>query len=179
MRPEGFSCPMRSLIVGIPLLALISVMQSTLLHSVRFLDGSVDLALVVVLAWNLVRREADAPLWAFFAGVFADVLSGGAIGAATFAMTTMSLVISFTEGRFYQANLPVSLLVSLVGTIFYHLLYLLTLSIRGQPIQWADAITLGVLPSALLNLIVIVPVYRIALWAVKLLKPREIGLLEE
>ncbi|MEK7442887.1 MAG: rod shape-determining protein MreD [Chloroflexota bacterium] len=170
---------MRSLIIGIPLLALISVMQSTLLHSVRFLDGSVDMALVVVLAWNLVRREADAPLWAFFAGVFADALSGGAIGAATFAMTTISLVISFTEGRFYQANLPVALLVSLVGTIFYHLLYLLTLSIRGQPIQWADAITLGILPSALLNLILIVPIYRIALWAVKLLKPREIGLLEE
>lgn len=170
---------MRSLIFGIPLLAVISVMQSSLLHSARFLNGGFDIALIVVLAWNLVRREADAPLWAFIAGLFADVLSGGAIGAATLAMTTVSLVISFTEGRFYQANLPVALLMSLVGTIFYHLLYLLMLSLTGQPIQWADAITLSVLPSALLNLILIVPIYRIALWAVKLIKPREIGLLEE
>jgi len=154
-------------------------MQSSLLHSFGFLDGSFDIALVVVLAWNLVRREADAPVWAFIAGLFADVLSGGAIGAATFAMTTMSLVISFTEGRFYQSNLPVALLMSLIGTIFYHLLYLLLLSLSGQPIQWADALTLNVLPSALLNLILIVPVYRIALWAVKWVTPREIGLLEE
>jgi rod shape-determining protein MreD len=170
---------MRSLIIGIPLLALISVMQSSLLHSFRFLDGGFDVALVVILAWNLVRREADAPVWAFIAGMFADMLSGGAFGAATFSMTAVSLIISFTEGRFYQANLPLALLVSLVGTILYHLLYLLTLSLVGHPVQWADAITLSVLPSALFNLILIVPVYRVTHWAVGLFKPREIGLIEE
>ena len=84
---------MRSLIFGIPILAVISVMQSSLLHSVRFLDGGFDITLVVILAWNLVRREPDAPVWAFIAGLFTDVLSGGAMGAATFAMTIISLVI--------------------------------------------------------------------------------------
>ena len=170
---------MRSLFIGVPLLAFFAVLQSTLFQSVGFLNGGVDFVLVVVLAWNLARHEIDAPMWAFVGGLFADILSGGTMGAATFAVTIVALLVAITEGNFYKANAFSAMLVAIVGTIWYHLLYLFIISLNGHLVQWADAITLITLPSALLNLILILPAYHSARWIVQLISPKEIGIAEK
>jgi rod shape-determining protein MreD len=155
---------MRSLIIAVPLLAFVAILQSTVVARFRLLNGGFDLMLVVVLAWNLVQRENDGPVWAFIGGLLADALSGGPLGAAAFGLVSMSLIIAFTEGRFYQTNWIVAVLASLVGTIFYHLLYLAVLAITGHRVGWADALTLATLPSTLMNLLLMLPTYQAAKW---------------
>jgi rod shape-determining protein MreD len=170
---------MRSLFIGVPLLAFFAVLQSTLFQSVSFINGGFDFVLVIVLAWNLARREIDAPIWGFVGGLFADILSGGTLGAATFAVTVVALLVAITEGNFFKANAITAMLVTVIGTIWYHLLYLFIISLNGHIVQWADAITLITLPSALLNLILIVPAYYTARWLVQLISPKEIGIAEK
>jgi len=155
---------MRSLIIAIPLLAFVAILQSAVVSRFRFLNGGFDLMLVVVLAWNLVQRENDGPVWAFLGGLLADALSGGPLGAAAFGLASISLIIALTEGRFYQTNWIVAVLASLAGTIFYHLLYLAVLAVAGRPVSWADALTLTTLPSTIMNLILMLPVYQAAKW---------------
>ena len=152
---------MRSLIIAVPLLAFVAILQSAVITRFRLLGGGFDLMLVVVLAWNLVRRENDGPIWALIGGLLADVLSGGPLGAATFGLASLSLIIAISEGRFYQANWIVAVLASIVGTIFYHLLYLLALAVAGHPVNLADALTLVTLPSTILNLLLMLPVYQV------------------
>ena len=153
---------MRSLIIAVPLLAFVAILQSAVITRFRLLGGGFDLMLVVVLAWNLVRRENDGPIWALIGGLLADVLSGGPLGAATFGLASLSLIIAISEGRFYQANWIVAVLASIVGTIFYHLLYLLVLAVAGHPVNLADTLTLVTLPSTILNLLLMLPVYQVA-----------------
>ncbi|MBI3242359.1 MAG: rod shape-determining protein MreD [Chloroflexi bacterium] len=151
---------MRSLFIAVPLLAFIAILQSAILTRFRILGGGFDLMLVVVLAWNLVQRENDGPLWAFIGGLLADVLSGGPLGASAFSLTTLSLIIAFSEGRFYQANWIVAVLASIVGTILYHLLYLSVLALTNHPVNFADTLALVTLPSTILNLLLMLPVYQ-------------------
>jgi len=153
---------MRRLIIAVPLLALVAILQSAVVTRFRILGGGFDLLLVVVLAWNLVQRESDGPIWAFIGGLLADVLSGGPLGASAFSLTTISLIIAFSEGRFYQTNWIVAVLASIVGTILYHLLYLSVLALTGHLVNWADTLTLVTLPSTILNLLLMLPVYQTA-----------------
>lgn len=169
---------MRTLLVGIPLLAAVAVLDTSLLHSVRFLNGGFEFILVVVMAWNLARRNIDAPFWGLVGGLLLDIFSGGSAGANTFAMTTIALIIALTEGSVYQASLPMALLIALIGTFWYHLLYLFIISLNGRPINWVDALTYVTLPSALCNLLLMLPVYRVTAQIARLLQPKELGLLE-
>ena len=155
---------MRGLLIAAPLLFVVAVLQTTIVNRFRLLGGGFDLMLIVVLAWNLVQRENSGPIWAFVGGLFADAVSGGPFGAATLALVTCSFIIALTEGRFYQANWVVAVAASLAGTIFYHLLYLLLLTLGGHPVQWADALTLVTLPSTILNLMLMLPTYQTAKW---------------
>jgi rod shape-determining protein MreD len=140
------------------------ILQSTVVTHLRLLEGGFNLTLIVVLAWNLVQRESSGPLWAFLGGVLADTFSGGPFGAATFALVACSLVIALTEGRFYQTNWVIAVAASVVGTILYHLLYLILLATANHPVAWADALTLTTLPSTILNLLLMLPVYQSAKW---------------
>lgn len=155
---------MRGLLVGIPILVVAVILQTTLANHFRLLGGGFDLTLTIVLAWNLVQRESSGPLWAFIGGILADVFSGGPFGVTTLALVACSLIIALTEGRFYQTNWVVAVAASIVGTIFYHLLYLILLAAGDHPVPWADALTLITLPSTLLNLLLMLPVYQSAKW---------------
>ena len=167
---------MRSLPIALPVLILAAILQSTIVTHFRFLQGGFDLVLVVVLAWNLAQRENDGPMWALIGGVLADLLSGGPMGAATLALVALSLLIALTEGRLYRGNWAVALLVSLVGTILYHLLYLAVLSLTGISVQWDDALTRVTLPSTILNLMLMMPTFQIAKWIANQIYPPPVEL---
>ncbi len=167
---------MRSLPIALPVLIAAAVLQSAIVTHFRFLQGSFDVVLVVVLAWNLAQHESDGPLWALLGGLLADLLSGGPLGAATLALLALSLLIALTEGRLYHGNWAVALLVSLVGTILYHLLYLAVLSLTGVPVQWDEALTRVTLPSTILNLLLMLPTFQIAKWLADQIYPPAVEL---
>ncbi len=167
---------MRSLPIALPVLIAAAVLQSAVVTHFRFLQGSFDLVLVVVLAWNLAQRKSDGPMWALCGGLLADLLSGGPFGAATLALLALSLLIALTEGRLYHGNWAVALLVSLIGTILYHLLYLAVLSLTGVPVKWDDALTRVTLPSTILNLMLMLPTFQIAKWMADQIYPPPVEL---
>lgn len=162
---------MRSLIVGIPILIVIAILQSSVLFNIRFLRGGLDLMLIVVTAWSLVRRGNDGPVWAFVGGVLADSFSGGPEGAITLSLVLVSFVIALTEGRFYKANIVVASLFSVLGTLQYHLIYLSALAVGGYPVNFAETLALGTFPSAVLNFLLMLPAYQASKWLSTLITP--------
>ncbi len=165
---------MRSLIVGLPILAAIAVLQTTLLHGVRFLNGGLDVMLIVVTAWSLVQRGNDGPLWAFAGGVLADSFSGGPAGAITLSLVMVTFLIALTEGRFYKANIVVASLFSVLGTLVYHLIYLVVLAAGGYPVNFAETLALATFPSAVLNFLLMLPAYQAAKWLSVLVSPPKV-----
>lgn len=167
---------MRSLLIALPILIAAAVLQSAVFSRLRFVNGGFELVLVVVLAWNLAQRKNDGPLWAFIGGLIADLMSGAPYGAGTLALTAVSLVVVFTEGRFYQSNWFIAVLLAVVGTILYHLLYLSVLAAFGYAVNWADTLTVTTLPSTLLNVILMLPTYQVMKWLAEQLAPPSIDI---
>lgn len=167
---------MRSLLFGVPILVLVAVLQSTVLYHVRFIGGSFDTMLVIVLAWSLAQRGNDGLIWAFVGGLIADSLSAGPPGAITLALVSVIAFISVTEGRFYKANWPVAMISSVLGTLLYHLIYLSVLAINGYPVNLIDTIAVVTFPSAILNFLLILPIYQTARVIARLTAPPKVEL---
>ncbi|MBI3760412.1 MAG: rod shape-determining protein MreD [Chloroflexi bacterium] len=148
-----------SLLVGIPLLLFEAIAQSAILAHLRLFGGTVNLILLTVLCWNLVAERSDALGWAFAGGVFSDLLSAGPMGASVVGLLAVGYVAGLTEGRLYRSNILLPLATALLGTIFFHLIYLAVLTVTGHPINWGDQLAYVTVPSVFLNVIAILPLY--------------------
>ena len=155
---------MRSLPIGIVLLAILAVLQSTVVTQFAWIRGRPDLVAVMVLVWSLVSDRGDALAWAFGGGLLIDTLSGGPTGAAILGLTVVSLLAGLSESRLWESHVLLPLAAVALGTIIYHLIYLAALTVSGWPIPWIETLTTVTLPSMILNLILTLPAYRGARW---------------
>ena len=130
----------------------------------QWAGGRPNPVLVAVLAWNLVRRDASGLLWAFVGGLVLDGMSGGPMGSILLSLLMVSLIGNLIGGRFWEPHWQLALAYVVVGSIVYHLIYLLVLTISGWPMDWVDALTTITLPSAVLNLVLMIPVYPATRW---------------
>jgi rod shape-determining protein MreD len=155
---------MKSYLVGVPLLCLAAVVQSTILSRYHFYGGTLDLVLLVVLGWTLTGDALGGLGWGFVGGLCLDLLSGGPLGAAPLGLTVMAYLAGLTEGRFWGSHLLLPLAIALLGTFGFHLLSLVVLALAGHAVDWGTSLARIVLPSALLNTFLMWPVFAVMRW---------------
>jgi rod shape-determining protein MreD len=155
---------MKSYLVGLPLLCLAAVAQSTILARYHFYGGTLDLVLLIVLGWTLSGDALGGLGWGFVGGLCLDLLSGGPLGATPLGLTLMAYLAGLTEGRFWGSHLLLPLAMALLGTVGFHLTSLVVLTLSGHGLDWGVSLTRIVLPSALLNTFLMWPVFSVMRW---------------
>lgn len=148
-----------SLVFGIPILAFLAAIQSTLLPHVRVLGGSPDLIFLAVITWSLVAPDPDGMLWALFGGLAVDLLSGGPLGLNAVILVAITFLSGLTEDRFWRSHFLLPLAAVLIGSLLYHGLMLAALASLGRPVDWGYALTHITLPTVFFNLILTIPAY--------------------
>jgi len=155
---------MKSYLVGLPLLILAAVAQSTILSHFHFYGGTVDLVLLIVLGWALTGDALGALGWGLVGGLCLDLISGGPLGATSLALTVMAYLAGLTEGRFWGSHLVLPLGIALGGTFGFHFINLAVLALSGYAIDWGASLARIVLPSALLNTLLMWPAFSAMRW---------------
>jgi len=144
--------------IAVPLLFVLSVLQTTILRQLPLLDGNLDLLLVVVLAWSLLRPE-EGLIWAVLAGAFADIFSAGPFGLTSIAFLLMAFCIGWLHGRLRTHSPIVVMALGLFGTILAHTAAIALLVLSGRPLDVGYLLMYVTLPTAFLNTLFAVPVY--------------------
>jgi rod shape-determining protein MreD len=144
-------------LIGIPLLAILAILQSVMFNDLTLLDGGVDLILLAVVAWGINGRSREAMIWGLIGGLFLDQLSGIPLGTSAIILILIAYLVSFTEGRFWEANLLMPMGVMIVFSLLYHFLNLLIMWLLGKPIDLSYSLIRVILPSTFLNLILALP----------------------
>jgi rod shape-determining protein MreD len=160
--------------IGVPFLAILAVLQSSVLSYLRFLDGRPDLVLLAVVAWGLTGRAREAMAWGFTGGIFLDLLSGLPIGASSLMLTLIAYLVSFLEGRFWEAQLLMPLAITLIASLIYHFFGLGAIALSGRGIDVSMAIARVIMPSTFLNLLIALPVTQLARSIAQRLDPPEV-----
>ena len=135
----------------VPLLALIAILQTTLIP--MFVPGSVrpDLMLIVVVSWGVVHGDGQAALWGLGGGICLDLLSGAPFGLNALTLGGVGLLADSLQTNFFRANIFIPPAIMFVAALLFHIAQAGALQTLGYPINWAYFSFGVVLPTALLD----------------------------
>lgn len=142
-------------------LVVFYILQMTIFSQTSLLSGTTDLILLFFAAWSLQSQVKNAWLWALLSGVVISVISAMPFYAPLIAYLGVVGISKLLQRRVWQTPLLAMFIVTLLGTIFQHIVYVLALQISGAPVSWGQSLDAVILPSILLNLIFALPMYAI------------------
>jgi cell shape-determining protein MreD len=146
-------------LLGIPVLLLTMVLQTTAFSRLPLLYGTADIVMLVILAWMLNDRVKHGWEWAVMAGLLASFVSGLPPLLPLVGYLLAAGLASWLKKRIWQTPVLAMLFSTFLGTIVVQSLSLTTLIIMGTDISIPAGYSLVILPSAFWNLILAVPVY--------------------
>jgi len=142
------------------------LLQGSVLSHLPVLGVRVDLVLLIVLAWSVLRGFPSAIAMAWGGGVLLDLVSGAPFGAHTFTLGLLAPATVLATRHLLTDSLLPALGIALAGTLCYDLVLLLALQASHVPVAWAAAFWSLVVPSAIVNTLamplVFVPLLRAA-----------------
>ena len=142
---------MRNIIIGLLVLPLLAILQSTLLPYFSWYSiFKLDLVLVAVLSWNLVYPNIEGMLWALIGGLIMDSLSGAHMGTSITALVIASLIANWWGSRIWSSHIILRLFTSISGIIIYYLIYVLLLAVTGWSADWTSLPINHLLPSTII-----------------------------
>jgi rod shape-determining protein MreD len=161
-------------LIGIPLLIVLAILQTTVFADIHFFDGRPDIILLAVLGWGLAGGDRQSMVWGLIGGLLLDAFSGLPLGATSISLILIAFLVSFYTRRVWEANLFMPLGITLVASLVFHAYSLGWVVILGREIDLPFAFSRVILPSTILNVILILPVAQLLLSLFRRLYPQEI-----
>jgi hypothetical protein len=160
-------------LLGIPVLLFTVVLQTTAFSRLPILYGTADIVLLVILAWMLNDRVKNGWEWVIMAGLMTSFVS-----AAPFLLPLVGYLFAaglayWLKRRIWQTPVLAMLFSTFLGTVVVHSLTLIALIVMGVNISTPVGFSLVILPSALWNLILAIPVYTLMSELAGLVYPTE------
>lgn len=143
-------------------MAILAVLQSSLLSRLTFLEGTPSLILLACVSWALVGRASEAMILAFIGGLFLDLLTAGPFGASSIALVAAVYLASLTEGRFWEGHLLAPLGVVAAASMVYYGITTAGVWIAGHALSPELAMAQVVMPSTFLNVLLALPSFQVA-----------------
>jgi rod shape-determining protein MreD len=158
--------------VSIPVMALLGVLQASILARFPVAGVAPQLLFVVALGWGLVRGLEEGLVWAFVAGVFSDLFSIGPMG-----LSSLAFMVGVGGPLLLREALPprrllVATLLAALGTLLYLFVYVLVLRLFGRSVSLTGFA--GLLPLMLFHAVLIAPVFVLLNTINRVLKPRRV-----
>lgn len=147
--------------ISVPLLLLLSLLQSTAVPRLQIGAVWPDFLLLAVMSWALVDRIDEAIVWAMVGGIGVDLMSGGPFGASAAGLMAAALVAGVTSSGLFRGRTVLPLVTAAAATLAFHAVYVLAMLLVGQRADVVDALFRVALPSAVYNAALSIIVFRV------------------
>lgn len=148
-----------AIFLALPILGLMVIFQSAIFSQVHLLYGTIDLVLLVVVAWSVQERVKTAWHWGVIAGLLASLATAVPALAIILAYVLSAGIAIYMRRIFYQRTLLAMITATFLATLITQSISVAALVINGTPIALLEAFYMITIPSAMLNLLLAVPVY--------------------
>ena len=149
----------RSILVGIPVIGLAIMIQTSIVERINLLNGAADLVLLILAAWSLQERVRSAWVWGLAGGLLVGLISGIPWYIYLVGYLTVVGTARLLAHRVWQAPLLAMFTVTLVGTLVLLLLTYLERSLFEVSLSFNLSFVQIILPSILLNLLLAIPIH--------------------
>lgn len=146
-------------LLSIPVLGILTILQSAVVSRLPLSRGTADLILVVLVAIALQKRSDYAWIWSLVGGLFVDFFSGLPFGVFTVSYLIVISLASFLRDRIWRFSFLMQLLVVLTGTVISHGISYLIIFLQGANLPIATVLRSITMPSLILNFMLSLPVF--------------------
>ncbi|MCL1923984.1 MAG: rod shape-determining protein MreD [Defluviitaleaceae bacterium] len=149
------------------------ILQSTLFQNISIFGITPNTAIIIIVAFAIMRQELEGAIIGFFVGLLQDIFFGNVIGLTALVY----MFIGFLSGKpfkeFYLENYILPIILVGVFTIFYNFLYYVTNFLFRARLDIMLYFRTIILPETIYNIAVTLPLY-ISLYQInKLIEKRE------
>jgi cell shape-determining protein MreD len=150
------------------------ILQTAIFSRITLIAGTADLILLFLIAWSLQEEVKNTWLWTAVAGVLISLVSAMPFFAPMIGYLGAVGLSKLLQRRVWRIPILAMFIVTLLGTLFQHIVYVIALQVDGAPISWVQSLDTIIVPSVLLNLIFALPIYAIANELVGRIYPLEV-----
>lgn len=145
--------------IAIPVLVVLTILQTTAVSRVVLFNGSADLILLAVSAWGVSERGKNVFLWALIGGLLISFTSALPLFSPIIPYMVIALIARIFQDRLWQAPILSLIIVVFAGTLFQHVFNIILIQLVGVNIGFVESFQKITLPSLLLNFFFLFPVY--------------------
>jgi rod shape-determining protein MreD len=149
----------RSILVGIPVLGLAAILQTSIVGRINLLNGAADLILLILAAWALQERVRSAWMWGAAAGLLFGFVSGTPWYVYLVGYMVVVGMARLLAHRVWQAPLLAMFTVTLIGSLVLLMVTYLERTLFEMSLAFNVSFVQIILPSILLNLLLAIPVH--------------------
>lgn len=157
------------------LLSLLALLQSTLLPQIKVLGVQPDLVLLTVISWSLLRGAEEGMLWALIGGLALDTLSSAQVGVNTLPLLLISFLAGLWQRGLIRLDVLVPFLAIPLATLVYQGGMVALLKLLGWPATWQASLRYAILPTTLINTLLMPLVYVLMRWIHRRTRSEEIA----
>lgn len=139
------------------------ILQSTILQALEFRGIAANFTLVLVIVMTIIYGLEKGLFTAVFAGLFVDVFLSMAVGLNLFILVIIATLISIIGRPLFTGNKLTLVFMTAVSTTLYHLIYFFFMYFLNKGVSFSDVMTYIVPLEIVLNSIVCVIVYHVAI----------------
>ena len=144
---------------GLPLLVLVALTEVSVLPMFRVYGLQPNLLLVLLIAWLIVRGAGEAFVLAPIGGVLLGFMDGAPAGTALIGLAPLAFLQDLRGSQLREGGLIAAAGFTIVMSLFYNFVHLGVFAVMGEAGEWGAAVTRIIMPTVLLNLVVLLPVY--------------------
>jgi rod shape-determining protein MreD len=162
-----------SLAAGLVAVLFAALAQAAVMPSFSIFGVQPSLVIVLLVAWMSIRGQREALFLIPAAGFVLGLLDGEPLGLAMLALAPLVLMTEVREWRRVESDLVPALVLTVAGTLVYETTVLLSLAVRGEQVSWLASSVDVLVPAAIANVLLLLPVYAvIRLASLDLRRPR-------
>jgi len=163
-------------LIGLPILIITAILQTTVISRMPLLNGTADLMLIVITAWALQRQISTSWQWALLGGMLIDYYSGLPFGVYTLSYLALNGAAVILKNRVWQFSYLMHLLLALLGTLLIQGFSVIIILLQGTALPLGTVLQQVILPSLILNLLLTFPIYLLINDVAEQIKPSAVKL---
>ncbi|MGD2048813.1 MAG: rod shape-determining protein MreD, partial [Chloroflexota bacterium] len=94
-----------SFYLAFPLMAILAILQSTLLPRFPIFGVEPQLWFVATITWTLMKGLRQGLIWALIAGIFVDLFSASPLGVTTLALMAAIAIVVLVQRHFPESRI--------------------------------------------------------------------------
>lgn len=138
-----------------------AILQVTVLPSMTTSEVGVDLVLLLVVAWGIIKGVQEGLLWGLLGGLILEAGSAAPFGTTMAVLGAIGLASGFPATALLRKSFLWLLVAGAAATVVYDGFLMVIWALMGRAWQWLDVLGTTVLPAIVINAVVMVPVYYI------------------